>query len=107
MAFGKEIDMEIINGRAIHTLAEVKAKLDNVKQISRLQENCSTCKFWNLMWDTDEADKPLQPEFHCGDCRRYPPTLEPDPPQAFPITVSQMWCGEYLRKVMTHVNVQA
>jgi len=86
-------------------LLKPKALGAGVTHIQRLQENCSTCKFWQLLWDVDDQDKPLMPEFHCGDCRRYHPTLEPDPPQAFPITVSQMWCGEYTRKVTTHVNV--
>lgn len=78
-----------------------------VTHISRLQENCASCKFWQLAWTTDEVDQPLDPELHCGNCRRYPPTLEVEPPQCYPITRSSMWCGEYQRKV-THVsNTQA
>lgn len=83
-----------------------KALGAGVTHISRLQENCSTCKFWRLAWSTSEKDNLLPPEEHCGYCRRYPPMLEPDPPQSFPISQANMWCGEFARKVITHANPQ-
>jgi hypothetical protein len=42
------------------------------------------------------------PKEEIGDCRRYPPTTFPDGDEglgfSFSITVSNMWCGEFIRK---------
>ena len=56
-------------------------------------EACASCRFWRQL------------DSRSGECRRHAPAQDPtaEPGSAerfgrFPLTLSVVWCGDYLRK---------
>jgi hypothetical protein len=62
---------------------------------------CSDCRWWHVPPPQEGDDRSL--DRAVGYCRRFPPTRRDNGIGAWPITLNNDWCGEYLERAgLTH-----
>lgn len=56
---------------------------------------CQNCRWWKRVYKQN------------GSCRRYPPTVQQDEADCFPVTAEADWCGEWTYPTVQQMNERA